>query len=134
MLARLLVAAFLVAHAAIHVGFVAPRPPAKPGSPPWPFDLGRSWLLRRLGVSAGTAGMIGLVLVAATLAGFGAAVLATLGVLPASTWDAAVALGSAASLVLLGICFHPWLVLGVAIDLLLLWVALVAAWTPDLLA
>ncbi len=69
-----------------------------------------------------------------TLAGYGLAALATLGLLPSWTWDPAVALGSLASLALLVLCFHPWLVVGVAIDLLLLWVALVAAWYPDLLA
>jgi hypothetical protein len=38
---RLLLAAFLLAHGAIHAGFVSRRPPAKPGALPWPFDLDR---------------------------------------------------------------------------------------------
>jgi len=132
-LVRLLLAGFLLAHAAIHAGFVSKRPPAKPGAPPWPFDLGRSWLLARLGVPAGIVRILGLALVAATIGGFAFAALSTLGVLPAGTWGAAVVVGSIASLALLLVGFHPWLVVGLAIDLLLLWVALVAAWTPDLL-
>jgi len=132
-IARLLLAGVLLAHAAIHAGFVSKRPPEKPGAPPWPFDLGRSWLLSRLGVPAGTVRLVGVALVAATIGGYALAALATLGILPAGAWGATVAVGSIASLALLLICFHPWLVVGIAIDLLLLWVALVAAWTPDLL-
>jgi sterol desaturase/sphingolipid hydroxylase (fatty acid hydroxylase superfamily) len=131
---RLLLAGFLLAHAAIHAGFVSKRPPAKPGAPPWPFDLGRSWLLVRLAAPAGVARLLGLALVAATIGSFALGALATLGILPAGAWGATVTAGSIASLALLLIGFHPWLVAGVAIDLLLLWVAVVAAWTPDLLA
>lgn len=45
-------------------------------------------------------------------------------------WVPAVTVGAVASLALLGRFVQPWLVLGVAIDLVLLWVALVAAWVP----
>ena len=134
MLVRLLVAGFLLAHAAIHAGFVSKRPPAKPGAPPWPFDLGRSWLLARLGVPAGAVRVLGLALVVATIGGYTLAALATLGILPAGAWGTTVTVGSIASLALLLVGFHPWLMAGVAIDIVLLWVALVAAWTPDLLA
>jgi sterol desaturase/sphingolipid hydroxylase (fatty acid hydroxylase superfamily) len=133
-LVRLLVAGLLLAHAAIHAGFVSRRPPAKPGAPPWPFDLGRSWLLARLGAPAGAARALGFALLVVTIGGYALAALATLGILPAETWRATVAVGSIASLALLLVGFHPWLAAGVAIDLVLLWVALVAAWTPDLLA
>ena len=134
MLVRLLVAGLLLAHAAIHAGFVSRRPPARPGSPPWPFDLGRSWLLARLGLPAGAMRILGFALVAVTIGGYALAALATLGILPAGAWGTTVAVGSIASLALLVVGFHPWLVVGIAIDVLLLWVVLVAAWTPDLLA
>jgi hypothetical protein len=130
-LARLAIAGFLLAHGAIHAGFLSKGPPPKPGAPPWPFDLERSWLRTRLGVSPGTVRVLGLALVAATIGGFALAALATLGVLPAGAWGAAVAVGSLASLALLVVGFHRWLFIGIAIDLVLLWVALVAAWTPD---
>ncbi|HEY7702942.1 MAG TPA: hypothetical protein VIB02_11565, partial [Candidatus Limnocylindrales bacterium] len=56
-----------------------------------------------------------------------------LGVVPQALWTAAVALGAAASLGLLVTFFHPWLILGVVIDLALLGAALIARWTPDVL-
>jgi hypothetical protein len=133
MLGRLLVAGFLVGHAALHAGFVSPRPPAKPDAPRWPFDLERSWVLPRLGLRPEIGRRLGMALVAVTIGSYGLAAIATLGLLPASTWDATVVVGSLASLALLALFFHPWLVVGVAIDLLLLWVAMVAGWTPDLL-
>ena len=132
MLVRLLVAGLLLAHGAIHAGFVSKHPPQKPGAPPWPFDLGRSWLLTRVGAPAGTVRLMGLALVAATIGGFALAALATLGILPAAAWGPTVVVASIASLALLLIGFHPWLIGGVAIDLLLLWIALVASWNPDL--
>ena len=131
MLVRLVIAGFLIAHGAIHAGFLSKGPPRKPGGPPWPFDLERSWLRTRLGVSAGTVRMLGLALVPATIGGFALAALATLGILPAGAWGATVAIGSLASLALLVVGLHRWLYIGIAIDLVLLWVALVTAWTPD---
>jgi len=129
--ARLAIAGLLIAHGAIHAGFLSKGPPQKPGAPPWPFDLERSWLRTRLGVSPGSVRMLGLALVAATIGGFALAALATLGVLPVGAWTATVAVGSVASLALLAVGFHRWLFIGIAIDLVLLGVVLVAAWTPD---
>jgi hypothetical protein len=39
--------------------------------------------------------------------------------------------GAATSLVTLLLFFHPWLVLGVLIDVVLLWSVIGAGWTPD---
>ena len=130
MLVRLLIAGFLLAHGAIHAGFLSKGPPQTPGGPPWPFDLERSWLRTRLGVSAGTVRILGMALVAVTIGGFVLAALATLGILPGGAWGATVAVGSLASLTLLIVGFHRWLFVGIAIDLALLWAALLAAWTP----
>ena len=44
MVARLLIAAFLLAHASVHGAFLAPRPPVTAGGPAWPFELGQSWI------------------------------------------------------------------------------------------
>jgi hypothetical protein len=129
-LARLVIAGFLLAHGAIHAGFLSKGPPQKAGAPAWPFDLERSWLRMRLGASAEVVRLLGLALVAVTIGGFAIAALATLGVLPADAWAAAVTAGSLASLAVLVIGFHRWLYIGIAIDVVLLWVALGAAWTP----
>jgi hypothetical protein len=76
---------------------------------------------------------MGLVLAVVTTAAFLLAAASVLGVVPQALWTAAVALGAAASLGLLVTFFHPWLILGVVIDLALLGAALIARWTPDVL-
>ena len=49
---ELLVAGFLLAHAAIHVGFIAPPPPATADGPTWPFAMDRAWPVTRFGLDA----------------------------------------------------------------------------------
>jgi hypothetical protein len=131
MTGRLVVAGLLLAHGLIHLAFVAPRPAPTPGGPPWPFDLGQSWLLAQLGVSADLARILGLALVAATVAGFALAALTAIAIGPAGLWTAGLALGGVASLGVLILFFHPWLVLGLAIDAVVLWAAIVARWAPE---
>jgi hypothetical protein len=128
---RLLFAAFLLAHGAIHAAFISPRPPATAGGPAWPFDLGHSWVLAPLGLDPGVGRLLGVALVALTLGGFALAALSALGIGPAGLWPTAVTIGAIASIALLALFFHPWLVLGVAIDLVLLWAVLVANWEPE---
>lgn len=134
MFLRLLIAGVLLAHGAIHIGFLSKGPPPGAGGPPWPIDLGRSWLRTHLGVSEAAVRLLAMALVAATIGGYALAALATMGILPADAWWATVAVGSLASLALLLVVVHRWLFIGVAIDVVLLWVALVVAWTPDNLA
>jgi hypothetical protein len=130
MVIRALVAGFLLAHAAIHLAFIAPAPPATADGPAWPFTTNDSWLLGQIGLGpAGTRVLAG-ALVAVTLVALGIAALAGLGVVPAGLWVPALTAGSVASLGLLAAFFHPWLGLGVAIDVGLLWVGLVAGWMP----
>lgn len=123
----LLLAAFLMAHAVIHAGFLSPRPATAVG-PAWPFALDRSWLLKPLGVSAQVGKALGTALVAVLVVAYGAASLAVLGVLGDAAFSAGVVGGSAASLLLLGLFFHPWLILGAGLDVLLLVGVLVAGW------
>jgi hypothetical protein len=127
---NLLVAAFLLAHAAIHFAFVSPRPPATAGGPPWPFDLGRSPVLSPLGVGTDLTRTVGLALVVVTVAGFALAALAAVGVVPNGLWQPAVVIGAVASIGVLGLFFHPWLVLGIAIDIGLIWAVTIASWQP----
>jgi hypothetical protein len=127
---KLLIAAFLLAHAGIHVAFIGPRPPATAGGPAWPFEVARSWLLTPAGVDSEITRAVGLALTVATLGGFALAALAVVGVLPAGLWFPTLFLGSVASITLLGLFFHPWLVVGLAIDVALVWLALIADWTP----
>lgn len=125
-----LFALLLAAHALIHASFVSPRPPATAGGPEWPFELARSWLLTPLGLRPDLTRTVGFVLIAVTVAGYALAALSTLGVISQATFVPAVVAGSIGSLALLALFFHPWLVLGLAIDGVLLWAVLVARWTP----
>jgi hypothetical protein len=131
MIPRLLFAAFLLAHGAIHASFLSPRPSATVGGPTWPFELARSWVLTPFGLQPQTMRLVGMALVAVTIATFALAALATAGIIPADLWGPASAAGAVASVVLLLIFFHPWLGLGVLIDLGLLWAVLVAGWNPQ---
>src|SRR5262245_34871859 len=130
MVIRLLVAGFLLAHAAIHIAFIAPAPPATAGGPAWPFTTGDSWLFGRMGISPGPSRLIADALVALTIAAFALAGLVAVGVVPAALWSPVVIVGAAASLGLLVAFFHPWLALGIAIDLGLVWAVHYAGWTP----
>lgn len=133
MILKLVVAAFLLGHAAVHASFLAPRPAATVGGPEWPFDLARSWLLSPLGLNAEATRILGLGLIAAILAGYALAALAAIGILPEGVWTGAVVLGSLASIALLALFFHPWLVVGFAIDAALIWLAIAWRWTPSML-
>ena len=130
MLPRLVLAAFLLGHAAIHAGYLSPRPAPTIGGPPWPFDLSHSWILSPLGVGADVLRIVGVTLFALVLASFALAAIAALGFLPVAVWAWSTAIGAASSLLMLIVFFHPWLAVGVAIDLLALWTVLVAGWTP----
>jgi len=129
-MANLLVAAFLVAHAAIHFSYVTPRPPATAGGPPWPFDLAESPILSPLGMASDLVRPIGVALVAITVLAFALAALAALGVAPRDLFASSVVVGAVASIALLGLFFHPWLVLGIAIDIVLIWAVTSARWQP----
>ena len=127
----LLFSAFLVAHALIHLGFVSPRPKAAAGGPAWPFDLDRSWILTPLRVPPGLLRALGIVLLVLILAGASLAAVTALGIGPASLFVPGIVLGSVASAGMLLLFFHPWLTLGIVIDVALLWAVLIAGWRPE---
>lgn len=131
MLTRLVLAGFLLGHAAIHAGFLSPRPPDTVTGPPWPFDLARSWLLTPLGTPPEALRAVGIALFAATLAGFALAALAAVGFLPVALWQLGTVVGAAASLAMLTLFFHPWLLVGIAIDVIALWAVIGGGWSPS---
>ena len=74
---------------------------------------------------------LGAALVAGTATLLVAAGLATGGwLIPAAWWEGLVLSGAVLSILTLGFFFHPWLILGLAIDAALLWVVLVSGWQP----
>jgi hypothetical protein len=127
---KLLLTAFFMAHAAIHFGFISTAPAPAAGAPPWPFDLTRSWVLTPLGLEGSVTKTLGGGLLLLLGLGYAAATLVMMGVLPERLFSASIIVGTSASLLLLALFFHPWLVLGVAIDVVLLYLVLGTSWAP----
>lgn len=124
-----LLAALLLGHGLVHLLFAVPAPTASDGGGAWPFDTSQSWAVTRAGLDLGLVRVIGAVLIAVTVGAFAVAALATLGiVVPAESWQPAIALGAIASAATLILFFDVQLVLGLGIDAVLLWVVLTRAW------
>lgn len=127
---RWLLAAVLIGHAIVHVFFAVPAPAAEAGTD-WPFDLAMSWVVTRAGVPPRTIRNVGIALIAVVVAGSSLAALATVGILvPEAWWPATVTVSAVASATLLVLVFAPQLVLGLAIDAVLIWLVVAGAWTP----
>ncbi len=108
-----------------------PQPPRAEGAAEWPFAIEKSWLVTNLGVSVEFMQPVAVLLLTITVAALVGAGLAAIDLLvPAGWWPALVVTGAAASLLLLTLFFHPWLVIGVAIDVVLLYLVLVNGWDP----
>ena len=130
---RIVFGLFLLAHGLIHASYLSPEPPPTEGAPQWPFSMGRSWLVTGLGLDVGIVRTMGTLLVIIVVVGCALSGLAWLGiVIPAEWWPGLVIGSASASLVLLAAFFHPWIVLGFAIDGALLWIALGASWQAEL--
>lgn len=133
-LGRWVLGGFLVAHGLIHFLFVVPQPATAAGGsdgPEWPFDMARSWLVTGAGLDLNVVRVIGVALIGVVAIGFVLAGLATVGiVVPSGWWQVLVVASAAASIVLLALFFDPQLVLGLAIDVVLLWVVLASVWAP----
>lgn len=127
---KLLIAALLVGHALIHVSYLTPAPAQTVGGPAWPFNLTSSWLVTGVGINPDAVASMGRLLVGATVIALVLAGLATLGLLPVAWWPILAATGAGLSLATLLLFFHPWLVLGIAIDAVILWATLVVGWSP----
>ncbi len=126
-----LLAGILVGHGLVHGLYFVPAPASGPDRPTWPFDLGRSWPVRSLGLDPGLVRAGSLVLFLVVVVAFTLAALATVGILvPTDLWGPLVTLGAVASLAMLALGFHPQLVLGVGIDIVLLVVVLGSLWSP----
>jgi hypothetical protein len=129
-----LLAGSLFAHGWVHLMFVFPRPqPAAAAAtgPPYPFDFGRSWLIGGLRLDGGLVRTIGLAVMAWTFVTLALAALATVGILmPASWWAGLVVAGALGSALLLALFASPSFLLGLGIDLALLWLVLASGWSP----
>ena len=128
----LVLALFLAAHGLIHASFLSPAPPRTAGGPEWPFELTRSWLVTGLQLDPALVRGVGIGLVVTSTVLLVLAGLSTVGwIVPASWWSGLTLAGAATSLGTLLLFFHPWLALGLFIDLVLVWVVVVAGWSPS---
>ena len=111
-----LVAGFLVAHGLIHLAIWLPHPPSDPDKPP-PFVPDHSAVLTRVAPRRATHRLsVGL----AVAAGAGFA-LAGVAVATSAGWAAGAAVAAAlAGLTLKLVFFHPWLLVGILLDLAVL--------------
>ena len=116
-----LLALFLVAHAAVHIGYIC--------GPAWPFAAADPWPVSVLGASPDATRSVGIALVVVRLAAFLLAAAAGAGT-GRSLWRPVVVVASVASGTVLVLFVTPWTLPGIAIDLVLLWATLVAGWRP----
>jgi hypothetical protein len=128
---RVLVGLALLAHTLIHSGYLSPAPPRTAGGPDWPFEMSRSWLVSTAGLPADAVRPLGTALVVVTILALAAAGLATIGIgVSQEWWLWLVIVGAVASALTLVLFFHPWIVLGLLIDVVLLYLVLVSGWNP----
>lgn len=102
---------FLAAHGLVHLLYVTPAPADDPN---YPFVPESRWIVRTLRLKPASAKAFAgslAVLVAIVFVAAGVALLAD-----ASVWERAAVIASAISLVLMVVFFHPWLSIGIAID------------------
>jgi hypothetical protein len=107
---RLVSALFLMLHGAIHLGYATPDP----DDPRYPFSPDRAWIGAALRLDRATTRAFLVSVAGVTVAAYA---VSAVGVLLGATWWQPFAIaGSIASLAALLLAFHPWLALGVAID------------------
>ena len=117
---RTILSLFLIAHALAHAGLAAAPIPGDPDPKPGAFftEITRSWLFQKIGSAPGFVRLVGIILVALSTLGFVFSGLGALGVPGLSDiWQAAAGLAAAFSLILLIMFWHPWIIVGVLIDI-----------------
>jgi hypothetical protein len=124
---------FIIAHGLVHAILAIAPNPADPNAKPGAFFTAaeRSWLLPQFSLNAATIQWIGIILVGLSTMGFVLAGLGIFGVAGLSAiWRTVAIVSAIVSLLLLIIFWHPWLPVGVLIDLSLLIALLWAKWPP----
>ncbi len=114
---------FLIAHGLAHAAvWMAPIPREGEGVP---FDPSHSWLLSGL-VGGDSARLLSIILAAVATAAF---VVGGVGLLAHGAWWRPLVIGAAAaSLALIALYFHPWLSVGLALEVAILLSLLWANW------
>jgi hypothetical protein len=130
---KILFALFLIAHGLVHAVLAAAPIPNDPESKPGAFftSPSRSWLLPKLGLNDSAVKWVGIILGVLPTLGFLLAGMGLFGVPGLITvWQSVTVLSASLSLLLLVLFWHPWLILGVLIDVGLLVALLWLKWAP----
>ena len=128
---KTIIAIFLILHGLVHAILAMVPDPNAPEARFATF-FSRSWLLANLGLSEPVSRAIAMVLAVLATIGFVATGLALLDVLfPFDWWQTLAIVSAVVSLLLLIIFWNLYLVVGVAIDGLLLAALLFTDWTPE---
>ena len=128
---KIVLAIFLIAHGLVHAGLAAAPNPSDPGAKPGAFftTLERSRLLPKMGLNAATIKWVGIILVLMSTFGFVIAGLGMFGVIGLVTiWRIIAIISACISLLLLILFWHPWLPVGVLINIGILLALLWAKW------
>lgn len=126
---KALIGILLLAHGLVHIPMpLIPGTDGKLGT--WLMDPGRVWMVKHLGVTETAMRQVGITLMILAAVAFLAAGLAWFGwIIPAAWWRPAAITASALSLTFMGLLWHPWLVVGAALDLAIL-LAAIYGWAP----
>ena len=118
-----LVVGFLMVHGLLHLAVWLPKPEPQPDKPP-PFEPDHSALLTEAHVQQRTVHRVAVWLAATAAVLYG---IAGLAVAVGSTWAVPLAvLAGTVGIAIKLLFFHPWLSVGIALDVLVLSAALVA--------
>ncbi len=128
---KIIVALFLILHGLVH-GILAMVPKPDAAEPVFATFFSNSWLLRRVGLADSAGRPLAFILAALATGGFVAAGLGLLDFLvPFDWWATLAAVSAVVSLSLLIIFWHPYVIVGVVIDVVVLVVVLFTNWAPD---
>jgi hypothetical protein len=129
-----LLALLVFGHGWVHLMFVFPKP-ASPnaalGGSGYPFDFGRSWLIRRPGLDEGLVRLIGTGLMVVVFVLCLLAALSTVGVVvPTGWWPGLMTVAALSSTLLLLLFYSPALVLGFFNNVAMVVIVLSGTWRP----
>ena len=130
---KIALAIFIITHGLVHAILAIAPNPADPNAKPGAFFTApdRSWLLPQFGLNAATMQWIGIILVGLSTLGFILAGLGIFGIAGLSAiWRTVAIFSAILSLLLLITFWHPWLPVGVLIDIVTLVALLVVNWPP----
>jgi hypothetical protein len=128
---RTVLGIFLIGHGIAHAGLATAPDPSESESAPGAFftQKGRSRLFQYLDLEPILVQRIGIILAAISIGGFILSGMGILGVpILSMVWELITLVSSAASLFLLILFWHPWITLGVVIDVGLIILTVLNSW------